>query len=394
VRLNCDNGVVSRFRLYPTSAQAAVMAQHCSHARFVWNLAVEQLTYRYRGQRSPGYAEQNRQLTEARAAFDWLAVGSQTVQQQALRDFDRALANWRAGTHRRPSWRKKGRHEGFRVVGAQALRVRKLNRRWSAVLIPKVGWVKLRRSRTVPDARSYRVTLDAASRWHIAFAAAPAPIDAPGNAEVVGVDRGVAVTLACSDGTMCHAPTPAPVKAAAQALARCRRGSNRRRKAKVRLARVHARNTDRRKDFVEKTSTDLACRFDLIRVEDLRVADMTRSARGTIEAPGRNVAAKAGLNRSIMAGGWGLFAQRLQDKALGRVEKINPAYTSQTCAVCRHVDRNSRKSQALFLCTACGHTANADVNAAQVIAAGRAVRGAEQSAAVKREPQHVTSHVA
>lgn len=257
--------------------------------------------------------------------------------------------------------------------------------------IPRVGWLRFRRTRTVPDARSFRVTCDSAGRWHIAFAAIPAPIEAPGNFEVVGVDRGVAVTLAYSDGTMLHAPRPASVRTAAQALARCKRGSNRRRKAKTRLARAHARNADRRKDFVEKATTDLARRFDLIRVEGLRIGNMTRSARGTIETPGRNVRAKAGLNRSIMAGGWGLFADRLEDKAPGRVEKVNPAFTSQRCSACGTVDREARESQAVYRCRSCTYVGNADVNAAINIAAGRAVRGAEQLAASKREPQHASA---
>jgi transposase len=130
----------------------------CGHARFVWNLAVEQLSYRAHSQRVPGYVEQSKQLTEARAAFGWLAAGSQTVQQQALRDFDQAVANWRGGTHRRPGWRKRGRREGFRIVGPQAQRVEKINRRWSRVNVPKVGWVRFRRTRKLANFKSYRIT--------------------------------------------------------------------------------------------------------------------------------------------------------------------------------------------------------------------------------------------
>ena len=381
---------MSRYRLYPDPVQEQQLLVYCGHARYVWNLAVEQLGYSSRDRRMPGFAEQSRQLTEARHEHDWLRDVPTVVGQQALRDFRQACTNWWTGTHRRPTWREKGRHEGFRVTDGHGIRVEQLNRRWSRTWIPGLGWVKFRRSRPVPDARSFRITRDPAGRWHIAFAKAPTPIEAPGNFEIIGVDRGVAITLAYSDGTMLHAPAPAPVKRVAQALARCKRGSNRRRKAKSQLARVHARNADRRKDFIEKVTTDLARRADLIRVEDLRVTNMTRSARGTVENPGRNVRAKAGLNRSILAGGWGQFVTRLQDKAPGRVETINPAYTSQTCSRCRHVDRNSRKNQALFCCTACGHTANADVNAAKVIAAGRAVRGAGSSV-LKRRPQLSTS---
>jgi len=365
----------------------------CGHARFVWNLAVEQLSYRAHSQRVPGYVEQSKQLTEARAAFGWLAAGSQTVQQQALRDFDQAVANWRGGTHRRPGWRKRGRHEGFRIVGPQAQRVEKLNRRWSRVNVPKVGWVRFRRTRKLANFKSYRITSDATGRWHIAFAVVPTPIPGPCDGSVVGIDRGVTITLALSDGAMYQAPSPIAVRRAARAVSRCQRGSRRRMKAKVRLARLHARNADRRKDFVEKTSTHIARTYDVICLEDLRVANMTRSARGTRAEPGRNVRQKAGLNRSILNGGWSLFATRIGHKAAGRVEQVNPAFTSQRCSVCSHVARESRKSQALFLCIACGHTSNADLNAARNIAARRAVtaRGATGvPVTVNREPQHVT----
>ncbi len=384
---------MSRYRLCPTQAQERQLLVFCGHARYVWNLAVEQLGYSTRARRMPAFAEQSRQLTEARHAHPWLAEVPTVVGQQALRDFRQACTNWWGGTHKRPTWRKKGLNEGFRVVDGHGIRVEKVNRRWSRAWIPKVGWVKFRRSRDVPDAKSFRVTRDPSGRWHIAFAAIPVPIDAPGNGEVIGVDRGVAVTLAYSDGTMLHAPKPAPVKQAAQALARCKRGSNRRHKARQRLAREHARNTDRRKDFVEKATTDLVRRFDLIRVEDLRITNMVRSARGTVVEPGKRVRQKAGLNRAIMAGGWGLFASRLEDKAPGRVEKVNPAYTSQTCAACGVVDSRNRENQA-FRCVGCGHRAHADVNAAQVIAAGRAVRGAEKSSALKRRPQRTDLRVA
>jgi transposase len=134
-----------------------------------------------------------------------------------------------------------------------------------------------------------------------------------------------------------------------------------------------ARDADRRRDWAEKVSTDIARRFDVIRIEDLRIMNMTRSARGTVSEPGKNVRQKAALNGVILQSGWGLFAQRLQEKAPGRVEKIQPHFTSQRCSACGHVDRDSRESQARFRCTACGYALNADVNAAINIAAGHVV---------------------
>ncbi len=169
---------MSRYRLLPTPAQQAMLRDHCAHARYVWNLAVEQHRHWRPGRTSaPGYLEQCRQLTAARAEHPWLAAGSQMVQQQALRDFAQATANHVGGTHRRPSWRKAGRNEGFRVVAVKPGGVRRLSRHTGEVRVPKAGWVRFRWSRAVPPGvKSYRVTLDWAGRWHVAFAAVPGPV--------------------------------------------------------------------------------------------------------------------------------------------------------------------------------------------------------------------------
>ena len=391
---------MSRYRLLPTPAQQAVLRDHCGHARYVWNLAVEQHAHWRLGRASaPGYLEQCRQLTAARAEYPWLAAGSQTVQQQALRDFARAMAAFfdphnPAG---RPSWRKAGRDEGFRITGRRGRQwdVRRVSRKVGQVWVPKAGWVRFRWSRAVPPGvKSYRVTLDRAGRWHVAFAAIPGPVTAPGNGQVVGVDRGVAVGAALSTGELLHVPGLTArerirLRRLERKLARAERGSHRRGRVKLAIARLKARETDRRKDWAEKTSTGLARRFDIIRVENLDVTGMTRSARGTAGAPGRNVRAKAGLNRGILRSGWGLLVRRLEEKAPGRVEKVKPHLTSQRCSACGHVDPESRESQARFVCTACGFAGNADVNAARNIAAGHAVtaRGGDGVARpVNREP--------
>jgi putative transposase len=392
---------MSRYRLVPTPAQEAVLRDHCAHARFTWNLAVEQHAHWHPGRKSaPRYLEQCRQLTAARAEHQWLRQGCQMVQQQALRDFAQAMAAFfdpenPAG---RPSWRKAGRDEGFRIVGrrGQHWDVRRLSRHVGEVRVPKAGWVRFRWSRAVPpSAKSYRVTRDRAGRWHVAFAAIPESVPAPGNGQVVGVDRGVAISAALSTGELLTVPPLTGTERKRllrleRKLARAMQKSKRRARVKLAIAKLKVRQADIRKDWAEKTSTDLAHRFDVIRVENLDVKGMTRSARGTTAEPGRNVGQKAGLNRGILGSSWGLLVRRLQDKALGRVEKVNAAYTSQRCSACGHIAAESRKSQALFACVACGYACNADVNAARNIAAGHAVtaRGGDGVARpVNREPQ-------
>jgi putative transposase len=394
---------MSRYRLLPSPAQEAVLQVHCAHARYVWNLAVEQHAHWHPGRKgAPGYVEQCRQLTAARVEHPWLAAGSQKVQQQALRDFAQAVAAFfdPGNPARRPSWRKAGRNEGFRVVALRPGQVRRLSRNAGEVWVPKAGWVRFRWSRAVPaGVRSYRVTMDRAGRWHLAFAAIPAPVPAPGNGQAVGIDRGVAVSAALSTGELLLVPSltgreRARLRRLERRLARTKRGSKRRARVRLALARLRARETDRRKDWAEKASTAIARRFDLIRVEALQIPGMTRSAKGTVADPGRNVRAKAGLNRGILRSGWGLLVHRLADKAPGRVEKVNPAFTSQRCSACGQVDPKSRESQAVFRCTACGYAANADVNAAINIAAGHAVTargGLRDAGPVNREPQLLAS---
>ena len=151
---------MSRYRLETTPQQESILLRHCSDARYVWNLCVEQESgYRPGRGRMPGFAGRCRQLTEARAASPWLAGGSVTVQQQAVRDHQQAMANFFAGNCRRPRWRKAGQGEGFRIVAVKPGDVRRLNRNHAAVKVPKAGWVRFRWSRLVPGGvKSFRVT--------------------------------------------------------------------------------------------------------------------------------------------------------------------------------------------------------------------------------------------
>jgi putative transposase len=121
---------MSRYRLLPSPEQELVLRGHCAHARFLWNLAVEQQSWWRPGRTSaPGWVEQCRQLTQARAEHAWLAAGSVIVQQQALRDYAQTMTNFFNGSHRKPTWRKAGRDEGFRIVALRPGHVRRLNRK-------------------------------------------------------------------------------------------------------------------------------------------------------------------------------------------------------------------------------------------------------------------------
>nr|WP_276942344.1 transposase [Ferrimicrobium acidiphilum] len=218
---------------------------------------------------------------------------------------------------------------------------------------------------------------------------------------MVGIDMGIAITVATSEGKSLKAPKSL-TKGQRQRRRRLQRklnrqvkGSNRYRVTKLSIAKLAAKEVDRRKDWIEWTTTDLVRDYDLISLEALKIKNMTKSAKGTKDKPGKNVKAKSGLNRSILEQGWGLFCQQLTDKATNAVTPveiiaINPAYTSLRCSECGYTDKKNRDSQALFHCLSCGYTDNADVNAAKnIIAAGLVVqeRGG-QSHIVSNKTQH------
>jgi putative transposase len=387
--------------MYPTSQQEQQMLQHCAHARYVWNLAVEQHAHWKPGRKpAPGFAEQCRQLTEARRENEWLRAGSVDVQQQALKDFAKARAARFTSGFGVPTWRKKYRHEGFRVIGTdrvpefnadgtakinantskqvmcRSVVVQKLNRRWAQVKVPGCGWVRFRFSRSaLPEAKTFRVTLKN-GQWHVAFAMIPEPIDAPDTGGLIGVDRGVTITAALSDGRKLNCPQltakeRAQLRKHQRRAARAPKGSERKMSEYAKAAKLKAREANRRKDWCEKTSTMLAVTYDTIRFEKLHIKNMTASAKGTVAQPGKNVGQKAGLNRAILAQGWALLRTRTEQKAPGRVKDVPASYTSLKCSACGWIDKNSRKSQAEFVCSSCGFTCNADENAAVNVAAGQ-----------------------
>ncbi len=403
----------TRQRLYPASGKTTILARHCTDARYVWNLGLEQRNL-YRPNRTLRVTanSQMRELAEARRAFAWFAEGSSSIQQQALRDLDQAFKNWwkKPGHFGRPTWRRAGQHEGFRVV---EIKTRRVNRKWGEVLVPKLGWVRFRLTRPwadVASCRSARVTLNHAGQWHVTFASAQPSFLRSTTTAVVGLDLGVAASIATSDGALLHMPTLLSA-GEAQRKRRLERqrarqvvGSKRRAVTKHKIANLCERESARRKDWIEKKTTEFVRDFDLLAIEDLKVKNMVRSAKGTNAQPGTNVRQKAGLNRVVHTQSWATVRTRLEQKAGAATSPVDvvvvPARnTSRQCEKCGSTAKENRESQAVFHCRACGYHAHADVNAAKnILAAGLAVSGRggtpqseaiDQSASsgpVKRQP--------
>ena len=361
------------FRLYPTPEQAAQMAQIAGACRFVYNLALEQRRDWYRPGRKFNFASQCREVTLLRAEVAWLKAVPVHTLQQALRDLERAYQAWWAGRAKAPTPRRKGLNDSFRFPDPISLVVERTGVLSGRMKLPKLGWVRLRGWTALPG---YIRTITVSRRAGHWFAAVQCEREIPEPAlstlPPVGIDLGVAVFAALSDGTGI-APANHGQKAlralrkAQRALARKMRGSANRRKAVRRIARIQMRVANARKDFLHKHSTIIAKNHGVVVVEALPVRSLSASAKGTVTEPGRRVRQKAGLNRAILDQGWGLFrtmlAYKLADRG-GRLVEVPAAYTSQTCACCGHVDAANRPSQAVFVCVRCGHRANADTNAA------------------------------
>ncbi|MEB3071970.1 RNA-guided endonuclease InsQ/TnpB family protein [[Mycobacterium] vasticus] len=377
-----------RFRVEFTGEQTAFAERIGAACRAVWNTGLEQRReYRRRGAWM-NYQPQARELAEAKTEHPWLRDVPGHCLQQTLMDLDRACrehgtfrVRWRSGRRWSPS---------FRFPEGNKMAVEKLNRRHSRIKLPKLGWVKLRMSRPLTGDIIRSATLTREGRhWFISVLVddgrlTPEAHPAPGTA--AGVDRGVVAAIATSDGALIdRAFTTAGerrrVVALQRTLSRSAKGSANRDRARAALAAIRARERRRRLDFCAQAAHQLAAANSVVVIEDLKTKQMTKSAKGTLEAPGRNVRAKSGLNRAILAKGWHQFALALGSAAryTGTAVVVVPAaYTSQRCSVCKEVDPKSRESQAVFRCIHCSHTEHADVNAAKnILAAGLAVTACE-----------------
>lgn len=372
-----------KYAIRATPAQERQLLRWAGQLRWVWNRALaEQQARHERGEPYANYVAMAKWLTAWRNAPEtcWLAEGLCDAQQQTLKRLDAAFqrffANVKAGRPAGyPRFKRRGEDPGLRFPDRKSIEVDVINGR---VKLPKLGWVRLRLSRPVAgDLRNVSVTREGA-RWLVSIQTVQAaPLPALDLQPTLGIDLGVAAFAGLSNGTLVK--PLAALKAQAcrlrryqRSVSRKQKGSANRRKAVQRLANLHRRIAHQRSDWLHKLSTSLANEHPVIAIEDLKVAAMSASARGTAAQPGRNVRAKATLNNRILDAAWSEFRRQLAYKceaAGGAVVAVPAAYTSQTCSCCGHVDPANRRSQAEFRCVACGHTLNADVNAARNILA-------------------------
>ncbi|MEX3937384.1 RNA-guided endonuclease InsQ/TnpB family protein [Paraburkholderia phymatum] len=393
-----------KFELMPNGEQRRNMHRFAGSCRFVFNkaLALQKASYGL-GEKKLGYAGLCKLLTEWRNCTEtaWLAEAPVHPLQQTLKDLERAYANFFARRADFPKFKKRGQHDSFRYPDPKQIKLDQAN---SRIFLPKLGWLRYRNSRVVlGDVRSATVSLRA-GRWYVSILTAR-EVDQPvPQGPAVGIDVGVARFATLSDGTFI--PPLASFRKHEQRLAKYQRrmarkvkGSSNWKKAKAGIQRIHARIANARADFLHKASNTISKNHAMIAVEDLRVRNMSKSARGTAAAPGRNVHAKSGLNKAILDQGWGEFRRQLEYKSAwrgGYFVAVPPHNTSRTCPCCGHVSVENRRTQALFTCIKCEHTANADhVGAINVLAAGHAVLACGEKAqsghSAKQEPSEAAT---
>ena len=309
------------------------------------------------------------------------------VLQQSLKDLERAYKNFFGKRANFPKYKKKYRHDSIRFP--QGVELDEVKQQ---IRLPKIGWMGYRKSRDIIGTIKNVTVSRRGEKWDVSIQTEYEVVSSAPNPSEIGIDMGVKRFATLSNGDFVE-----PLNAFKQEqeklaklqrkLARQKKGSRNSRKTKRKIARLHRYIADSRRDFLHKTSTKIAKNHSIICVEDLKVSNMSASARGTKESPGKNVKQKSGLNRSILDQGWYGFFQMLSYKLEqrgGKLIKVDPRNTSRTCPRCGLASAENRKSQATFACIGCGYRSNADeVGAINILRAGRARLACETSGAVR-----------
>jgi putative transposase len=369
---------IERVRLYATPRQLERLQFMLDVTRELYNALLEQRreAYKRRGVRVSA-KQQYAEITALRKADARLRAVYRECQDAVLHRLDLAFAAFfrRLARGRTPGYpRFKPRSRWAQLEFPHGDRALKFNAVQTKVFVPGVGAVRLRKGRAVPAlGRAWLVCKN--ERWYACFECEREAQPAPRPEETLGIDRGVHVLAACSDSRLVRNPrvlekARLQIERLQRVVARRKRGGRNRRKAVRRLARLHEHVANRRRDAMHKAARKIinAAPSSIV-LEKLNVCAMTRSARGTVEQPGRNVAAKAALNRAMLDASFGLLQQLIVSKAEEAgitVVAVDARYSSQECWRCHHVAAESRVRRR-FRCVACGFTVHADVNAALVL---------------------------
>lgn len=357
------------------------MRRFAGACRFVFNRALALQNENHEaGNKYVSYTKMASWLIEWKSHPDtqWLKDTPSQPLQQSLKDLERGYKNFFQKRAAFPRFKKRGQNDAFRYP--QGVKLDQTNNRIS---LPKLGWIRYRNSREVIGEVKNVTVIQSCGKWYVSIQTEyEVPEQVHKAASMVGLDAGVTKLATLSDGTV-YQPVNS-FKANQRKLAMLQRQLSRKvkfsaswQKQKKKIQRLHSHIANIRRDYLHKVTSEISKNHAMIVIEDLKVGNMSKSAKGTSEQHGRNVRAKSGLNRSILDQGWYEMRRQLEYKQLwrgGQVLAIPPAYTSQRCVCCGHTAKENRQTQSKFVCQVCGYTENADINGARnILAAGHAV---------------------
>ena len=390
-----------KYEVMPSCAERQRMSQFAGCRRVVYNKALEVQSANYAAaNKYIRYESLAKYLGIWRSDLSWLGLAPYHTLQQALKDLEKAFKNFFAERACYPTRKKKGRGDSFRFPDPKQIKLDQSNDR---VFLPKLGWVRYRNSREVLG-RVRNVTVSNRNgKWFVSIQTMREVEQPVAQGEAVGIDMGVVRFATLSNGTVVpplniFKRSASELQKAQQAMSRKKKFSNNWKKAKARVQRIHVRIANARRDYLHKASTTISKNHAMVFVEDLKVSNMSRSAAGTVEQPGRKVKQKSGLNKAILDQGWAEFRRQLEYKMLwagGVFLAVLPQNSSRTCPHCGHVSGDNRKSQAEFACVECGFQENADLVAAiNVLRAGHARLACEVNGDLSRQQQEPSERAA
>ncbi|HAX4180666.1 TPA: IS200/IS605 family element transposase accessory protein TnpB [Escherichia coli] len=370
-----------KFQLRPNGQQERDMRRFAGACRFVFNRALALQNENHEaGNKYVSYTKMASWLIEWKSHPDtqWLKDTLSQPLQQSLKDLERGYKNYFQKRAAFPRFKKRGQNDAFRYP--QGVKLDQTN---NCIALPKLGWIRYRNSREVIGEVKNVTVIQSCGKWYVSIQTEyEVPEQVHKAASMVGLDAGVTKLATLSDGTV-YQPVNS-FKANQRKLAMLQRQLSRKvkfsaswQKQKKKIQRLHSHIANIRRDYLHKVTSEISKNHAMIVIEDLKVCNISKSAKGTAERPGRNIRAKSGLNRSILDQGWYEMRRQLEYKQLwrgGQVLAIPPAYTSQRCVCCGHTAKENRQTQSKFVCQVCGYTENADINGARnILAAGHAV---------------------
>lgn len=362
-----------KFRVYPDAEQERLFRRTAGSCRLVYNLCLEQrkMAWNRLNPTSISHIDQHKELKDLKEYLPFLKEVPHHCLQQAVTDLQKAYLNFFKGRAFYPKPRKKFENESFRFPDPKQIFVRD-----DAIFLPKAKWVKIVLHRPIVGTiKNITVKADG-DHWYASI-----QVEQEVTEPVVGekieraMDLGVIKPVVMDNGEVFELPRMSDKEkrkeeALQKHIARRKKGSKNQLRARRDYRRFKARIARRRRDIKHKVTTQIVESCTVLYLEDLKIKNMTASARGTVEEPGKNVAQKAGLNRSILDVSPYETRMQLEYKMRrkgGKIIYVHPAYTSQRCSACDHVDASNRSERDVFSCVSCGHTACADHNAAQNI---------------------------